>query len=802
MKKSSPYKIIALTVFFIIAVTGLQAQRIDSLLTILDEYYPQEKIYLQMDKSYYNAGETIWFKAYLKADNFPKPISKTCYAELLDENGKMLQRKMVPVLESGAASNFDIPDTVHSNKLYVRAYTSWMLNFDSSLLYLQPINIMPLKPTVKKTPVAPVYSLTLFPEGGDLVEGVNSAVAFKATDQEGTPVDVSGNIVDAKGNKITSFSSMHDGMGYFSLLPVANEKYKAVWKDKKGVQHETPLPDAKKDGIALSVIYSGNRLQYTLTRSENVSKSPMMYYAIAQMQQRQVYGAKINLTNQPGVTVPFITDSLPDGVLQLTIFNAQQIPVAERIVFINNNTYFFNTDIHAVEKKLTKRGKNILQIDVGSNLLTNLSIAVTDAGINPITNNESNIFTQLLLSSDLKGYIFNPAYYFSSDEDSVKQHLDLVMMTNGWRRFKWENILAEKWPVLTLLPENFLAIKGKVLGLSKLQLNDRTITGILKSKTGTTQFLNIPVDKDGQFKTDNLYFFDTSTLYYQFNNDKDKSLTASASFSFTSSFVKPPVPAVNLLSSLYAPQKTDSTILLKGSSLAKQMLDQENRNKIQTLSGVTVKAKQKSLKQKMDEEYTSGLFRGGDGYTFTTEGDPFANSATTILAYLQSKVAGLQISTVGDGSATWRGSPTSFFVNEMNSDVTQLQTISMSDVAMIKVFRPPFFGATGGGAGGAIAVYTKKGAAANSSITGLDHTKLAGYSVIKQFYSPDYETTNDATEGDYRTTLYWNPYLLMDKSTRRITIPFYNSDNCKKIRVIVEGINELGQLTREEKFFE
>ena len=150
MIKNGHYKIIALTLFFIAVVTGLQAQRIDSLLTILDEYYPQEKIYLQMDKSYYNSGETIWFKAYLKADNFPKPISKTCYAELLDENGKLLQRKMVPVLESGAASNFDIPDTVHSNKLYVRAYTSWMLNFDSSLLYLQPINIMPLNLTISK----------------------------------------------------------------------------------------------------------------------------------------------------------------------------------------------------------------------------------------------------------------------------------------------------------------------------------------------------------------------------------------------------------------------------------------------------------------------------------------------------------------------------------------------------------------------------------------------------------------------------------------------------------------------------
>lgn len=786
---------------FIVVIIGLKAQRIDSLLNILEENYPQEKIHLHLDKLYYNPGETIWFKAYITTDNLTTALSKTCYAELIDEKGTILQRKIIPVLESGAASNFELPDTLHSNKIFVKAYTSWMLNFDSSLLYMQPIHIIPLKSAVKKLPVIPSYSLTLFPEGGDLVEGVSSIVAFKATDQEGTPTMVSGNVVDGKGNKITSFSSVHDGMGYFSLLPSTIEKYKAVWKDKKGIQYETALPDAKKDGLVLSIIYSGNRLQYTLARHDNTALSSTIYYVIAQIRQRLVYSAKVNLT-KPTVTAPIITDSLPNGVLQLTIFNAAQQPVAERIVFINNNTYYFNTDLHAVEKNLTKRSRNVLQVDVGNNLLTNLSISVTDGNINPVTNNEENIYTQLLLTSDLKGYVYNPAYYFSSDEDSVKQHLDLVMLTNGWRRFKWENVLSEKWPVLTILPEDFISIKGKVLGLTKLQLANKELTGILKTKEGSTKFLNIPLGNDGQFKLDKFYFFDTAKLYYQFNNDKDKTLTTSASFAFTNSFVRSPAQSVGLLSALYAPAKTDSIILLKSSALAKLQREQTERNKIQTLSTVVVKVKQKSLKEKMEAEYTSGLFSGGDGYTFTTEDDPFAKSALSILSYLQGKVAGLQILTTGEGSATWRGSTTSFFLNEMNTNVSQLQSISMTDVAMIKIFRPPFFGAMGGGAGGAIAVYTKKGAAANSSLKGLNFANLAGYSIIKQFFSPNYEITNDPTIEDYRTTLYWNPFLLMDKNSRRITIPFYNSDNCKKLRVIIEGINELGQLTREEKIFE
>ena len=131
-----------------------------------------------------------------------------------------------------------------------------------------------------------------------------------------------------------------------------------------------------------------------------------------------------------------------------------------------------------------------------------------------------------------------------------------------------------------------------------------------------------------------------------------------------------------------------------------------------------------------------------------------------------------------------------------------LQSTPMSDVAMIKVFDPPFFGASGGGAGGAVAVYTKKGASTNANVKGLNEVTLYGYSPIKEFYMPDYEKTNDTDAKDYRSTLYWNPFLLFDSKKRRITIPFFNNDNCKKIRVIIEGMNEYGQLSREEKIFE
>jgi len=790
--------------FLLLTITGTrtQAQYIDSLLNILDLKYPQEKIHLHLDKGYYNAGETIWFKAYLAADNLSGAFSRTMYAELLDDKGAILQRKMMPVIQSGAASNFDLPDTILNSRLYIRAYTSWMLNFDSTLLYLKPIQVVPAKKAAKKTPPVLTYSVRFFPEGGDLVDDISSRLAFKATDNEGTPVFVKGDIVDSKEKKITSFSALHDGMGYCTLQPVAGEKYRAIWKDKKGIQHETVLPEAKKQGMVLSTHLADNRLNYTLTRPDSVDAVYTSYYIVAQMQQRLVYSAKINMTRKTTVTAPIETDSLPNGVLQLTVFNAAQFPVAERVVFINHGNYSFITDLHSGEKNLAKRGRNTLQIDVGDVLLSNLSISVTDAGLNPVTKNEESIYSQLLLSCDLKGYIYNPAYYFSGDEDSVKQHLDLVMMTNGWRRFKWDDVLAGKWPVIKNLPESYLTINGKIQGLSKNLLYQKELTGIIKTKNGGSHIFSMPINAQGEFLQEGLYFFDTAKMYYQLNNDKDKTLTTSASFSFRNSFVKTPYQSRDMLAALYAPEKTDSVVLTKSSTMASLQRNQVESNKTKTLETVQLRSRQKSLKEKLDEEYTSGFFRGGDGYTFTTEDDPFAKSAISILSYLQGKVAGLQISTNGEGSATWRGSATSFFLDEITTDVGRLQSINMNDVAMIKVFRPPFFGGAGGGAGGAIAIYTKKGGSDNSQVKGLPFASINGYSVIKEFYSPDYEKNPEPDVKDYRITLYWNPNLYFDKNTRRVTLPFFNSDNCKKFRVTVEGINEAGQLTREEKIIE
>jgi hypothetical protein len=295
-------------------------------------------------------------------------------------------------------------------------------------------------------------------------------------------------------------------------------------------------------------------------------------------------------------------------------------------------------------------------------------------------------------------------------------------------------------------------------------------------------------------------------VFYQFNNSKHLANKAVVNFS-NGTWKSGPV--IKPDTAWRVPIPLDTSLLNRGRFFASEAerIKPELEKKVKVLETVTVKAKQKSKQQIMDERYASGLFSGGDATTFDLTDDVSALGAYNIFSYLQGRVAGLQITTGGQGSQLqWRGATPSLFLNEMPVDVSQIENIPVSDIAYVKAFRPPFFGAMGGGAGGAIAIYTKKGGdntSANSSISGLDKTRLTGYATPKEFYSPDYSKESAQNElPDIRTTLYWAPYILTDKNNHKITLNFFNNDVSKRLRIILEGMNEEGQLTRVEKLIE
>lgn len=593
-------------------------------------------------------------------------------------------------------------------------------------------------------------------------------------------------------------------MGYFSLTPDGKELYKASWKDAAGKTQQTNLPSIKKDGIVLNLDQDAAGIRFTIKRPETELKETALVYIVGQMQQQLVYMATANISKNATVRGKIPLEGIPAGIIQLTIFTEEHKPLAERIVFVNKQDYYFITDLNSPLKAFDKRRKNVIQIDVPDTIRTNLSVSVTDANINPRLNGEEDIFSNVLLTSDIKGYVHNPAYYFSSEADTVIAHLDLVMMTNGWRRFSWEDALAGKFPTIDHLPAEYLTINGKINGLSKTELIQKELTAILEIDK-KQEFLSIPVEKDGSFSLSGLIFFDTAKLYYQFNNDKERVLTTKAAFDIRNNFLKGPATTRLDTNAAHHTILPPLDVWTKNIELAdKNIAVQDARKKVQILETVTVTARQRSKKDLMDEQYTSGMFARGDAYTFILEDDISASGAMSVLNYLQGKVAGLQISGVGSQmNMSWRGGTPTLFVNEMATDLGMVQSMPMTDIAMIKVFRPPFFGAQGGGSGGAVAIYTKKGAALNTDVKGLDFAKISGYTALREFYSPDYSRYDQRhAEADYRPTLYWNPYVLTDKNNRRILYTFYNNDVTQRFRIVIEGCDEYGKLTRIEKIFE
>ena len=791
---------------FLLTITSniVLAQKIDSMMGVYATVFPQEKMHLHFDKDLYRKGETIWYKVYLLTDLQPSYFSKNFFADWYDNNGKLLAHTIMPFYQSTTRGQFDIPAEYQGHTIHVRAYTKWMLNFDSSFVFEKDISVdqPPAAAKKKSTNVEkPVSSIHFFPEGGDWLEGIESRIAFLVNNQNGKPVNAIGAIVNANGEFTDSFATSHDGMGLMSLTPRIDFPLTAIWKDEYGNRYNTPLPLPKASGIELQVQQTTGKTLFVVQYTKNTELGEEAH-VIAHINQHVVYMSKVILKNSYAAGV-IPTADLPTGILQVTLFDANWNPVAERIVFVDNGQALFKPTVNVVTKGVDKREKNELEITVDDSVKSNMSIAITDADWYHDTT--SNIISQLLLSSEIKGYINNPAYYFSSNADSVKEHLDLVMLTHGWRRFNWPELAKGSLPKIKYERDSdYLEIKGKVYGHAFSRRNAQKINLILLAKDSTKQLISLPIDRDGSFLQKGVLFFDTVKAYYQFNGDRRLTDIATVKLTNGLSLDFPKRVNMNYDYQLQLPNfLQDTTNLLKTKNLLAEIDRAEKRLKAHQLAEVTVHTKVRRPVDILDEKYATGFFSGGDSYQFDLINDKFAQSSPDIFWYLQGRVAGLQIDENGIvPRLRWRGASPELFLDEIRVRAEELRTIQIADIAYVKVFRPPFFGSFGSGEGGAIAIYTRKGEDVQYvEGRGMGYALIDGYTKYKEFYSPDY-SINQTIETDVRTTIYWNPYLLTNPNSRTVKVEFYNNDISKRLRVIIEGINSDGKLTRVEKIIE
>lgn len=788
--------------FFVLVLMAMfsrfvSAQQVDSMILVYAENAPREKIHIHFDRSRYNVGDTVWYKVYLLAGNELSVLSKNIYVEWYDSTGILIKQTVSPLFQSTAKGSFEIPAGYTGSLLHVKAFTRWMLNEEATFIYQKNIPINRGLQLPKKSMEATQF--TLFPEGGRLVESVLSRIAFKATNKSGLPVRVKGYLVDDKKKVIDTLKILHDGMGVLVLKPMPGIGYQVNWTDEYGVKGVTPITGIEKIGAVLTVSTNNEKAFIMVERSGELNESFKQMNLLVHMNQQVLYKVSIRMSDKSFQRAEIPIDELPTGIVQFSLFSANWAPIAERIVFVNNHFHEFNAKLNVIYSSLDKRGKNALEIVVADTAMTNMSVAITDAGANAA--DQSTIISDFLLSNEIRGYIHQPAYYFTSDADSITSKLDLVMMTNGWRRFNWEKLRAGIGPSINYMPEKgYLSLKGNVYGAKNS--GDLQLNFILAAKDSSKNMVFATVNPDGSFEQPGLFFYDTVKVYYNFNS-KMKSISGAQVKLENGLLRKEPGTKYNypFIPSVWA--GVDSSSMTKMNYF---LMEQERLRKSMaaaTLSEVVVKTKTKSKIEILEETYASGLFSKGDGYSFDLSDG--ALSALDILSYLQGRVAGLQISGSGASAVlSWRGQSPDLYLNEMKSDISMVSTLPVNDVAFIKVFRPPFFGAAGGGAGGAIVIYTKKGGSSkgNQNIKGMETTILGGYSKFKEFYHPIYEKGSNSYDLDSRTTLYWNPYVLTNKKSPRYKIEFFNNDISKKLQVVVEGVNIEGRMIRMVKILE
>src|SRR5450432_90328 len=776
------------------------AQMIDSMMKVYAEKFSQEKVYLQFDKKAYNPGDRIWYKAYLYAGFDPSQFSKNFFTELYDDNGNLILRNTAPVVQSTATGSFDLPASFEGTRIRIRAYTAWMLNFDTSFVYSKDLRVIGSKQDSVAHPEPSPTSLHFFPEGGDIVGGVENNIAFKAEDAYGQPRKISGTLNDQTGKVILNFNSAHNGMGKFILVPDKQDVFYALWKDEKGPEQRTDLPPVKSAGIVLRVLNTNQKLVFSISRPADSLNDPQ-FVVIANMNQQMVYKAVVNLKNvfMSGGNIP--TQQLPTGIIQVTVFDMHQKPLAERVCFINNQDYAFNVNLSMGATSFKKRGRNVLDVEIPGSLKSDLSIAITDAEVDGNKPWDDNIISRLLLTGDLHGYVKDPYYYFQNSSDSLVQQLDLVMLTHGWRKFKWDDLAKGRTPAVRYPSEDYLSINAEVLGVDNARIaHDESIIVFLQKKDSATNMVTVPYIRNGKFHLTGLIYYDTAKAFYQFSANRNLSNEAAVIFKnglYTG--WKKLRPFNNMAMALWSPD--DSSLVRKSRQVMAEVARLQGQDKkVQNLEVVTVRVRIKSDKEKLDELYSSGLFSGGNATIFDLVDDPTAVSALDIFSYLQGKVAGLQIITGPPPSLSWRGSSPGIYLDEMQSQPDAVKNIPVSNIAMIKVFAPGSSVVSGGG-GGVIAIYTKRGQdrKPDPSIKGLEMARIPGYTPVREFYSPDYLINPEPETDDIRTTLFWNPHVHGGRGNNKISFPFYNCDVTHRIRVILEGFNEEGKLVHVEK---
>ena len=768
-----------------------------------------EKAYLHTDRSTYFMGEDLWYKAYnvRASNNLLFDNSNILYVELISADSKIIARNKTNLEMGLGHGDFQLQDSlgVKPGTYQLRAYTNWNRNFGEDFVFKKDIEIIDVfeshnksktiqntttetkitkKEAVKQNP----FHIDFFPEGGSLLENVTSVVGFKAVDTNGKPIDVSGEIYNSDNELISSFQSSHDGMGKFQMVPMEGKGYYAKIKTSTGLELSQELSNILKQGYLLNfrVIKSRNIISIS-TNQTTLSQNPNAVLTVIGKAKGISYLEMTQKLTETTLSFELPKDKFPEGISQITLYDNTNKPQSERLVYIEKE---HDLEVELATDKETYEPNEKAIVYVSSKSKTGVaksasfSLSVTDTNGVENDNFESNISSYFLMESEIRGKVHNPGYYFDSTNPKRLEHLDNLLLTQGWRDFVWKSV-PKLSNGIRYKEEKGITISGRVKQVfaDKPSVNNNLTLALMSKKN--RNFFSAVTDSIGQFQFENLMFYGKTNMYLNSVNEKGKFrgeivLDSIERAPIAVSFKKEPIVS----------QDTTNSFT-------------ENVLKKYTAFGVKPENMLKEVVVTAPKKNSAVVLYGVPDYSYVP--DEKAKEFISIYDVLD-KVPGVlvvdtTVSIPGEGDKE-NVSPLILIDGYPILEISQLLMVSPYEIEKIDVIRGSelamlyIVNSEVNGSAGAISIFTNRyknlGKPKKNSPYSIKQ-EIEGFYTARTFYSPDPEKPNAELDKKalVRNTIYWNPYVHPDK-TGNAAVNYFNSGVETKVKVNLEGITSNG----------
>ena len=809
---------------------------------------PQEKVSLHFDNTSYYQGDNIWFQCYIVTPerNRPTSLSKTLYVELLNPGGEIVATRILPIRNGRCHGNFSLTQLPFYAGFYeVRAYTKYMLNFGEDCIFsrILPVFEKPETPgdyaqkeihpyTVYKYPrirkqpkKGKKLNLKFYPEGGHMVEGLPARIAFEATDAWGNPVDITGKIINSEKDSLFAFASLHEGRGVFSYTPGEKEVRAVVqWEGKT---YRFDLPEVQPTGISFGVdnLASADSIGIRLQKHRQMADDMAGLAILCRGQLHRFYLLDLNDGSEP-LHFNLSRHDMPVGVAQAVVFNSDGHILADRLFFTGRpDTVCITAQTdRASYLPYDSIGLEIcLQDTMGNPLRAPMSVSVRD-GKDEVEERHS-LLTDLLLMSEIKGYVRHPAWYFEADDELHRRALDHLLMVQGWRRYDWEQQAGVTPFELKNRPEQGIEVHGKVVSMVQSKPKaDMDITVLMKRDTlgndsSQTLFSSLVSDSLGRFRlcTDVKGRWDLILSVTKNGKKKDHRIVLDRVFS--------PSPKTYPLAEMQIETVQEEVLTPDSLNAIPEELDFDRiidayedslrqtgqAEKIHRLNEVVVTTKKRDrthdvyearrksvayydVASEIDDILDRNKFIGDDIHELLTNMNSnfskiIAPGGTEYLRYKWKQilfVINYERTYLDEMSANkYRlltlESIKSIYISEDLQTILQYADPKLSPFDILDLY----------GCAVLIETYPEAEIPARAA-KGVRKTHLEGYSQVKEFYQPNYRVLPPQAD-DYRRTLYWNPEVVPDKDGRA-RLRFFNNSRCSKPRITIETLTGNGQI--------